>query len=253
MLRFAADISTLFTELPLVDRIAAARHAGFTAVEIPSPYDTQATEILDALRISNMKLALINAPPPNRAGGARGYAAVPTGQDRFRHDFKRALRFAQVLGADLMHIMAGKAEGPEARETLIDNLRWATDAAPMQKLTIEPVNTGDMPGYFLDDFDLAAEILDAVSAPNLALQFDAYHAQKITGDAMAAWAAHGHRAGHVQIAQTPRRSEPDTGEIDYPAFFDRLDADGFTGFVSAEYKPAGVTTTAGLGWLRAAL
>ena len=248
MPKFAANISMLFTELPFLDRIPAAQKAGFDAVEILFPYDISAQDIRDALQQAGMPLALINTPPPNWTGGDRGFAAIPDGQDRFRHDFKRALRYAEVLGANIIHIMSGIAEGSEARATMIENLRWATDFAPLQKLTIEPINTVDMPGYFLSDFDLAADILDAVSAPNLALQFDAYHAHRITGDMMGTWAAHGHRAGHIQIAGAPGRREPQTGDIDYKPFFKLLNETRYKGYVSGEYNPAGATNK-GLRWL----
>jgi hydroxypyruvate isomerase len=145
--------------------------------------------------------------------------------------------------------MSGAADGPEAEATLIGNLRWAAARAPEQSLTIEPINRHDKPGYFLADYETAARVLDAVAAPNLGLQFDAYHAHRITGDVIAAWAAHGHRATHVQIAGFPGRHEPTGGEIDYLAFSSRVEADGYGGWVCAEYAPAWLTE-AGLGWMR---
>lgn len=248
MPRFAANLSLLFKEYPFLERFAAARQAGFDAVEALFPYDVSGTEIKAALRQSELDLVLINTPPPNWTGGNRGFAAIPGGQERFRHDFKRALRYADVLGAQHLHIMAGKAQGAVAKDVFIRNLAWAAEQAPNQSLTIEPINTYDIPGYFLDSFDLAAEVLDAVNAPNLALQFDAYHAFMITGDTMATWQAHGHRAVHVQIAGVPGRHEPLDGDIPYPEFFVRLDRDGYAGRVSAEYHPSGRTED-GLGWL----
>ncbi|MEP5170069.1 MAG: TIM barrel protein [Shimia thalassica] len=248
---FAANLSMLFKEYPFLERFAAARKAGFQNVEILFPYDISARDILVAMREAKLDLALINTPPPNWTGGDRGFAAIPGGEERFRHDFKRALRYADVLGAQMIHVMSGVADGPEAQETLIENLNWATQLAPKQHLTIEPINTTDIPGYFLNCFDLAADILDAVAAPNLALQFDAYHAHMITGDVLGTWAKHGHRAGHIQIAGAPGRHEPDNGDIDYPAFFRQIEADGYQGRVSAEYHPANGTVK-GLGWLKAA-
>ncbi|GGO55145.1 hydroxypyruvate isomerase [Roseovarius pacificus] len=248
MPRFAANLSMLFRELPVLERPAAARDAGFAGVEILFPYDEPGHLIRQALDRAGLPLILINTPPPNWTGGDRGFAAIPGGEERFRHDFRRALRYAQVLGARHIHVMAGVAGGLEARDTFIRNLAWAAATAPEQPLTIEPINTHDMPGYFLDDFDLAAEVLDTVGAPNLALQFDAYHAHRITGDVMGTWAAHGHRAAHVQVAGYPGRHEPAGGEIDYPAFFARLDSDGYAGFVSGEYAPEGRTGD-GIGWI----
>lgn len=247
MPKFAANLTFLFRELPFLDRFEAAAEAGFSGVEVLFPYDDAAGEITRRLRANGLEMVLINAPPPNWAGGERGFAAVAGGGERFRHDFRRALRFAEALGARHLHIMAGKARGPVARRSFIDNLAWAAGQAPKASLTIEPINPVDMPGYFLDDFDLAAEILDEVGAPNLGLQFDMYHAQMITGDGMAAWERHGHRARHIQVGGMPGRHEPLRGEIDYPAFFDRLDAEGYAGWVSGEYNPAG-RTDEGLGW-----
>ena len=251
MPRFCANISFLFRELGLEDRISAARDAGFQAVEILFPYDDNPRLLARELLRCDMPLALINAPPPNAAGGPRGFAAMPGREARFRSDFRRALRFAEVLRAQRIHIMAGEAEGEEARACFIENLRWAAEEAPRMPLSIEPINRHDMPGYFLADFDLAAEILDEVGAPNLGLQFDAYHAHRITGDTLATWARHGARAVHVQIAGDAGRHEPEGGAIPYPEFFARLDADGYAGWVSAEYNPAGLTAD-GLDWLEAA-
>lgn len=248
MPRFAANLSWLFTERPLVERFAAARAAGFAAVEILFPYEEPAAQLAEAARLAGTPVVLINCPPPNWTGGPRGYAAVPGGEARFEKDFERALRFAGVLGARHLHLMAGAAEGPAARATFLRNLRWAAGRAPGRSLTIEPINRTDMPGYFLADFREALEIVEAVGAPNLGLQFDAYHAQMIHGDVPALWQLCAPRVAHVQIAGAPGRNEPEGGEIDYPAFFAALDRDGYGGWVSAEYRPRGATG-AGLGWL----
>lgn len=250
MPRFAANLSMLFREHPLLERPAAARDAGFAAVEILFPYDAPGHLFRQALERAGRPLVLINTPPTDWAAGGRGLAAIPGGQDQFRHDFHRALRSAQVLGASHIHVMAGVSQGTEAHDTFVRNLIWASEIAPEHRLTIEPINGHDMPGYFLNDFDLAADILDTVGAPNLALQFDAYHAHRITGDVMATWANHGHRAAHVQVAGYPGRHEPVGGEIDYNAFFAALDAQGYAGFVSGEYTPVGRTVD-GIGWITA--
>ncbi|MCX7644937.1 MAG: TIM barrel protein [Rhodobacteraceae bacterium] len=252
MPRFAANLSWLFTERPLVERFAAARAAGFGAVEILFPYEEPAAQLAEAARLAGVPVVLINCPPPNWTGGPRGYAALPGGEARFEKDFERALRFAGVLGARHLHLMAGAAEGSAARATFLRNLRWAAGRAPGQSLTVEPINRTDMPGYFLADFREALEIVEAVGAPNLRLQFDAYHAQMIHGDVPALWQLCAPRVAHVQIAGVPGRNEPEGGEIDYPAFFAALDRDGYGGWVSAEYRPRG-TTEAGLGWLARAV
>lgn len=248
MPKFCANLTSLFTELPVLERFAAAKEAGFDAVEVLFPYDSNAQDIVNALSRHDLTMALINCPPPNYAGGDPGWAAVPDLQDRFRHDFKRALRYAKTLGARHLHVMAGDAEGPEAKSVFIENLRWAAAESPKQSLTIEPISPQIVPGYFLNDYDLAREVITAVSAPNLRLQFDCFHAANITGDMPGCWDAMADLAVHVQVAQSPDRTEPDKGQIDYPAFFDRLDRDGYAGWVSGEYDPA-TSTTAGLRWL----
>ena len=247
-MRFGANLSMLFQELPFLDRFEAARDAGFQSIEVLFPYDMAAKDILGALNAAGLPLALINTPPPNWTGGDRGFAAIPGGEDRFRHDFKRALRYAEVLGAEIVHIMSGNAEGPVARRTFVDNPNWAVAQAPKQRMTIEPLNPQDMPGYFLNSFDLAAGVLDDVATPNLALQFDTYHAHMITGDVMDCWNRFGHLAGHIQIAGVPGRHEPVGGEIDYPAFFERLQQDGYKRWIMGGYRPA-ADTRAGLGCL----
>lgn len=240
----------LFREYPMLERIMAAKAAGFGMVEILFPYDDPAPALQDALIRAGLGLCLINCPPPNYTGGARGFAAVPGGEARFRYDFQRVLRYAKKLKPKHIHIMAGAAEqGRAAQQCFIENLRWAAAQAPERSLTIEPINTQDLPGYYLCDFAQAAEVLDAVAAPNVNLQFDAYHAHKITGNTLKTWEEYGHRAVHVQIAGAEGRHEPLGGAIDYPAFFAALDSGGYTGVVSAEYLPAGGTED-GLGWLR---
>jgi len=246
MPKFCANLTMLFTERPFLERFCAARSAGFDAVEVLFPYDVAVPDMLDMLGRNELPLALINCPPPNYAGGARGFAAVPG--SRFKQDFRRAARYAKALGAQHLHIMSGVADGPEAKATFIENLRWAAAEAPQQSLTIEPINQDDMPGYFLANFDLATEVIKTVDAPNLWLQFDAYHAQKITGDVLTTWGKMRDITVHVQVGQTPNRAAPDQSDIDYATFFAQLDADGYRGWVSGEYTPDGRTEDT-LGWI----
>lgn len=248
MPRFAANLTMLFTELPMADRFAAAAQAGFQGAEILFPYDLPTRDLSRAAIAAGLDFVLLNTPPPNWAGGPRGFAAEPGREDRFRSDFDRALRFGAALRVRHIHVMAGYVRGAEARDTFVRNLAWAARRAPHVSLTIKPLNAADRPGYFLDDFDLAAAVIGQVEAPNLGLQFDAYHAQIITGDALAAWRRHASLIRHVQIGGVPGRHEPVGGPIDYPGFFAALDAHGYKGWVSAEYQPAGLTAQ-GLGWL----
>lgn len=251
MPRFAANLTMLFTELPLLERPAAAAEAGFEGVEILFPYDVAAPDLSRAITAAGLEMVLLNAPPPNWTGGPRGFAAIPGLQDRFRRDFERALRVAQALRARHMHVMSGRAEGPEARRVLIENLSWAVERAPHASLTIEPISPEGAAGYFLDDFDMAAEIIAELGAPNLGLQLDTFHAHHLCGDIPALWGRVGPMVRHIQIGGAPGRNEPDTGQVDHGAFFRMLDAAGYGGWVSAEYTPARQTRH-GLGWLSAA-
>lgn len=252
MPKFCANLTMLFTERPFMDRFSAAKEAGFDAVEVLFPYDCPAQDMRDQLVWNAQEFVLMNAPPPNFTGGARGFAAEPGREDRFRRDFDRVLRYARVLKPRFIHVMSGRAEGAVARQVFVDNLKWAAERAPDLTLTVEPLNPVDMPGYFLDDYDLAADVLDRVGMPNVGLQYDTYHAQMITGDGMAVWDRHGGRAVHVQVGSVPGRHEPrmeaGPSEFDFPAFFAGLDTGGYKGWVSAEYNPNGRTED-GLGWM----
>lgn len=248
MARFAANLTFLFNELPMLRRFSAARQAGFQGAEILFPYDLSIPDLVQKSQKTGIEIVLINCPPPNWAGGPRGFAAMPGLQDRFQRDFERALRVAEALSASHIHIMSGKAEGPQALACFIENLSWAAARAPHVSLIIEPMSPIEMPGYFLDSFKLAAQVISEVKASNVGLQFDAYHAHLITDDVTATWEEYGHLVRHIQIAGAPGRHEPRGGDIDYHSFFRAVDATGYSGWVSAEYTPE-TTTEAGLRWL----
>lgn len=246
--RLAANLTVLFTELPMLERFAAAARAGFRGAEILFPYQFAPADLANAASAAGIEMVLINTPPANWAGGARGFAAQPKNEALFRRDFDRAAGFARAVRARHVHVMAGVADGPQAYQTFRANLEWATKRAPDLGLTIEPICAAVMPGYFLNDFDLAARIIDEVAAPNLGLQFDAYHAHVITGDVLLTWQRHVSITRHVQISGHPGRHEPVGGDIDYPAFFRALRDAEYDGWISAEYQPAG-RTESGLGWI----
>ncbi|MCA0872596.1 TIM barrel protein [Seohaeicola saemankumensis] len=247
MPRFAANLSLLFPELPYLDRFDAAAEAGFAGVEILFPYDVAAKDTRRALVANGLDLVLINAPPPNYTGGTPGYAALPGGQDRFRRDIRRALRFADELRAGRIHIMSGYTRDVAAFDTMVDNLQWAADHAPDRAFTIEPLNPVDQPGYFLDDYDLAARVLDAVDRPNIGLQYDSYHAEVIHGDPLDIWHRFRPHITHAQLGAAPNRSEPAPGRFD--ALFAAMDNSGYDGWVSAEYHPTTARTQDSLGWM----
>ncbi len=248
MPRFAANLTMLFTEVPSLHRPELAAQAGFDGAEVLFPYEHPVTEWERAL--NGMPLALINTPPGDWVAGDRGFAAVPGQERAFRDGFLRAVDVAGRLGAGKIHVMAGVAKGPLAAQTFRENLLWACAQAPGQAITLEPINPDDMPGYFLNDFDQAARVLDDLALPQIGIQFDVWHAARIHGQASAVWAAHRERISHVQIAGFPSRNEPGGGGFDLPGLCAELDAAGGDIWVSAEYRPARATVH-GLMWLNA--
>ncbi|MEM7745208.1 MAG: 2-oxo-tetronate isomerase [Pseudomonadota bacterium] len=251
MPRFAANLSMMFTEHAFLDRFAAAATAGFPGVEYLFPYEYAAEDIREALDGAGLAQALFNCPPGDWEAGERGMASVPGRGAEFRESIERALSYAEVLKPERIHIMAGNAGGPGAQAAYIDSLAWAAERAPDQIFVVEPINSRDMPGYFLNRSDQAIAILDTVGAPNLMLQFDLYHAQIMEGDLTRRLERLIDRIGHVQIASVPDRHEPDTGELDMTYMFAALDRLGYAGWVGAEYRPIGRTED-GLGWLQRA-
>ncbi|MFE3837339.1 hydroxypyruvate isomerase family protein [Pseudogemmobacter sonorensis] len=247
MPRFAANLTYLFNEVPMFDRPEWARRTGFDGVELLFPYDQPIAEWERAL--DGMPVALINTPPGDWRSGDRGFAARPGQEDTFREGFLRAAEYAARLGAESVHVMTGVARGPQAEATLVENLAWALAQAPDLRLTLEPLNPEDMPGYFLNDFDQAARILDDLGAPRLGLQFDLWHAARLHGDADAVWRTHRHRVNHVQIAGFPARHEPGGGGFSLPALCDAVDGMENV-WIGAEYRPA-KGTAQGLFWLNA--
>lgn len=248
MPRYAANITLLFTEVPVLDRPGLAHQAGFDGVEVLFPYDHGLAEWKTAL--AGLPLALINTPAGDWAAGERGHAAVPGAEEAFRSHFLKAAEVATALGAGKIHVMAGCAKGPEATQIFAENLSWAADQVPELSLTIEPLNAEDWPGYFLNDFDQAGRILADLDHPRIGLQFDLWHAARIHGDAQAVWERHLDRVSHVQIAGFPNRGEPGGGGFDLTAMFRDLDASGYQGWVAAEYRPTRATVH-GLAWLAA--
>lgn len=250
MLNFAANLTHLWAELPYLDRFDAAAEAGFKAVEVLQPYDVPAPDTQRALRRNGLQMILLNAPGPNYTGGARGFAAAIGGEARFDYDIRRAVRYAQALGANLIHVVSGEGAGDAAKATMIANLRRASGQLPDGLcLTLEPLSTTDNPGYFLSRFDLAAEIIEAVDAPNVGLQYDSYHAQMITGDAVETFHEMRPLIRHVQIGDAPGRIPPGKGVVDFAALFAAIEASDYDGWVSAEYTPEGRTEN-GLDWMR---
>ncbi|AZO19805.1 hydroxypyruvate isomerase [Mesorhizobium sp. M1E.F.Ca.ET.045.02.1.1] len=254
MPRFAANLTMMFNEVGFMDRFAAAAGAGFDAVEYLFPCAFDAHRIADALRRNGVTQALFNLPPGNWGAGERGLAALPDRQDDFRASVWTALAYASATGVGRVHVMSGLADraDPVAHKTYRASLAYLCDAAGARGLDvlIEPINPRDMPGYFLNDFNQAADLIAEMGLPNLKLQFDIYHRQIIHGDVLTGLRELMPIIGHVQIAAVPLRNEPGTGELDDARILRELDALKYDGFVGLEYRPAG-ETVAGLGWLTA--
>lgn len=255
MPRFAANLTMLFTEEPFLDRFGAASRAGFEAVEFLFPYDFAVEDLSARLNDNGLALVLHNLPAGDWAGGERGIACHPGRTDEFRAGVGRAVDYATALGCPRVNCLAGippaGTDPDDARKTLIDNLRFAADELAEAGITLllEPVNTRDVPGFFVNRTAPALAIIDEVGSDNLQLQYDIYHAQVMEGDLITTIEGNLGRIGHIQLADNPGRHEPGTGEIHYENIFQRLDAMGYDGWIGCEYKPA-AGTVAGLGWFR---
>jgi hydroxypyruvate isomerase len=256
MPRFAANLSMMYQEHPFLDRFGAAARDGFAAVEYLFPYEFAAKEIGARLRDHGLEQALFNAPPGDWAAGERGYACLPGRDAAFRSGVAQALDYARALRCPRVHVMAGLApagaDRGALRKTYVERLRYAAEAGATAGVTmlIEPINTRDIPGYFLNRQDEAHAIVAEVGSPHLKVQMDLYHCQVVEGDVamkVRRYVPTGN-VGHVQIAGVPERHEPDVGEVHYPYLFDVLDACGYDGWVGCEYRPK-AGTSAGLGWL----
>jgi hydroxypyruvate isomerase len=254
MPRFAANLTMLFTEDPFLSRFARAKLAGFTAVEFLFPYPFKAQEIKEQLDNNALKLVLHNLPAGDWDAGERGIACLPDRVAEFREGVARAIEYAHVLEVPQLNCLAGKAPAgvdPQLLEaTFISNLQYAASELKKAglKLLIEPINTFDIPGFFLSRTDQGIAILDAVGADNAFLQYDIYHAQRMEGELGNTITKCLPRIGHIQLADNPGRNEPGTGEIHYEYLFALLDQLGYEGWIGCEYKPL-KTTEAGLGWM----
>lgn len=254
MPRFAANLSLLFNEVPFLERFALAAKAGFQAVEFQFPYAFSAQDILQRLQDHGLTLVLHNLPAGDWDAGERGIACHPERVAEFRAGVAQAIAYAQVLGAGQLNCLAGIAppgvQEAVLHQTLVDNLVYAASALKTAglRLLVEPINTHDIPGFYLNRTVQAVALLDAVQADNAFVQYDIYHAQRMEGELAATLAQYLPRIGHIQLADNPGRHEPGSGEINFPFLFAHLDRLGYAGWVGCEYKPA-TTTEAGLGWM----
>jgi hydroxypyruvate isomerase len=255
MPRFAANLTMMFNEWSFLDRFAAAADAGFAAVEFLFPYDYSPDAIAQGLSRNNLTLALFNLPPGDWAAGERGFAALPDRLADLQRSVGTALPFAQATGVKRVHLMAGIADAhdPRSGQAYRTAAAWTAERVGREglDLVIEPLNSRDMPGYYLNDFKLAETVIGELALPNFKLQFDVYHRQIMHGDVTMALRRLLPIVGHVQIASVPSRHEPAGEELSYPFLFDELDRLGYSGFVGCEYRPRGKTLD-GLDWFTAA-
>ena len=254
MPRFAANLTMLFNEVPFLERFALAKTAGFKAVEFLFPYAYSTEEIKSALDNNALKLVLHNLPAGDWDAGERGIACHPDRVNEFRSGVAKAIEYATYLHVGQLNCLAGKAPvGVEAKllhDTFVSNLQYAASELKKVglKLLIEPINTFDIPGFYLSKTEQGIAILDAVGADNAFLQYDIYHAQRMEGELANTIQKHLSRIAHIQLADNPGRNEPGTGEIHYDYLFGLLDRLGYAGYIGCEYKPL-KSTAAGLGWM----
>ncbi len=250
MTRFSANLGFLWTDRPLPDAIRAAKAAGFDAVECHWPYDVPVDDMRVALADTGLDMLGLNTRRGDVAAGDNGLSAIPGREQEARAAIDEAIDYAAAIKAGKVHVMAGFAEGPEARMTFIENLKYASGRAAQKDviLLIEPLNAYDAPGYFLADTAQAVEIIEAVGAGNLKLMFDCYHVGRTEGAVIERLKAVLPMVGHIQFASTPDRGAPDHGDTDYRAVFAEIEAMGWHVPLGAEYKPQG-DTDASLSWM----
>ncbi len=251
MPRLAANLTMLFTEYPTLERFGRAAAAGFTGVELLFHYSEEPEAVRDAAQSAGVEYVLFNLPAGDWAGGDRGIAADPTRQQEFLAGLPTAVRYAEVIRPSLINSLAGKSATQGATDLIASNIRAAAEAiAPLDiTLTVEPVNNIDVPGFALPTTQDALDAIAAANQPNVALQYDVYHALRMGEDPFAYFAQNGRSIAHIQIADVPGRHQPGTGEIDWPALFALIDESGYTGWVSLEYVPEGPTEN-GFDYLR---
>lgn len=255
MPKFAANLTMMYNEHPFLERFAAAREDGFFGVEFLFPYELSPTEIKTRLVENELTQVLFNCPPGDWNAGERGIASLPGREEEFKHSMEKALSYARLFGNQRLHVMAGLLQSDQEfahqRDTYLKNLAYAAEQAKPLGITIliEPINTRDMPGYFLNRQADAHAICKEVGASNLQVQLDLYHCQITEGDLAMKLKRDIAGIGHMQIAGVPERHEPDIGEVNYSYLFGLIDALGYDGWIGCEYRPR-AGTSEGLNWFK---
>jgi hydroxypyruvate isomerase len=255
MPRLNANLSMMFNEVDFLERFGAAAKAGFKGVEFLFPYAYDKNQLAELLGKHRLEMVLFNMPPGDFAAGDRGLACIPSRKTEFQDAVNKALDYARTLNCKLLHCMAGLrplgVNEETMRATYIDNLQFAAKEAGRHGITvlIEAINTRDIPGYYLNYSAQAFDILHYAGMPNLKFQYDIYHMQIMEGDLAMTIEKNLDKIAHMQLADTPGRHEPGTGEINYEFLFGHIDKVGYQGWIGCEYRPAGRTED-GLGWAR---
>ena len=253
MIKLAANLTMLYNEVDFLERFDAAAKSGFTGVEYLFPYAYPKEELVERLTKHKLRQVLHNLPAGDWAAGERGIACHPGRVGEFQEGVGTAIDYAQALGCKQINCLAGIAPAGADREkvrgTFVANLRFAAEklGAAGIKLLIEPVNTYDIPGFWLSRTQQALDVIRDVGSNNLHLQYDIYHMQRMEGELANTIKAHLPQIAHLQLADNPGRNEPGTGEINYRFLFGFIDSIGYEGWIGCEYKPKGKTID-GLGW-----
>lgn len=249
-LQFSANLGFLWTEVPIDHAILRAADAGFNGIEMHWPEPADISKIKSALTSTNLPLLSLNTVPGTKQYGDFGLCALPDRRGEAQAAIDLAVDQAQALNARFVHVMAGNASGPDAHETFVENLEYALDITRGLgvQILIEPINSYDVPSYFLKTVDQAIDIINEIGSPDLKLMFDFYHVERQQGSAITRFQAVLNFVGHVQFASVPDRASPDHGDLDFDKVFKILDAH-WNGFCGAEYRPSG-PTDASLQWLQ---
>ena len=250
MSKLSANLGFLWPELSLVAAIAAAKESGFDAVECHWPYEVLATDVKAALDDAQIPMLGLNTRRGNVDAGEAGLTAVVGREREARAYLDAAIEYGAAIGCRSVHVMSGVASGNQAHDVLVENLKYASEQAAKQSMNIliEPINTRDIPGYFLNTVEQAADVVQQLSAPNVKIMFDCYHVQIMQGDLLVRLEKYLPFIGHIQIAAVPDRGEPGQGELDYRSICQAIDSIGYQGYIGAEYKPR-TTTDDGLAWM----
>ncbi len=245
----------LFNEVDFLDRFEWATRAGFSGVEYLFPYQWQKEELAELLDRHKLIQVLHNLPAGDWAGGERGLACLPDRIGEFQDGVGQAIAYAKELGCSMLNCLAGLTpfgfDEETVRETLITNLKFAADALQEEgiRLLVEPLNDKDIPGFYLVGSAETMALLAEIGHPNIQIQYDIYHMQRMEGELINTIQALVHRIGHMQLADNPGRHEPGTGEINFPNLFQAIDAAGYQGWIGCEYVPL-AGTEPGLAWMK---